>query len=520
MRQPVTNFCTLRKCAALFPQVAICGRVLRVQKCVTNLVRERNLSSANHRKISLVTSPSNHIITRIGGPAGRFALPHRWWSPLRVIILMGLFTFSMAYLAKANCLHGVLVNGVAQLDWSGNRQYTSACYNDIVPLYKARGLDQGGFPYAYSWSEDGRTRYMEYPVLAGMFQWFMAMATHVVYPVVSGFAPVVPQASVYFTITAVVLAVVWLLVLRMLVVLAGRRQWDAMVVAVSPLVVAHGLTNWDVASIAFAVGALWAWSRGRPGLAGALIGAGAAFKLWPLFLLGAYLVLAVRSGALRVWLRAVGASIVVWLVVNLPVALVFPQAWGEFLRLNSERGWEWTTVYAVMSRELGWSLPVDVLNGVSLGLFVVACVGIALFGLCVRRRPRVAELAFLIVAAFLLVNKVWSPQYSLWLVPLAVLALPCWRLVLWWGLIDALTWPVLTWHMMGSDAKGAPAGLLDLFVVGRDVAIICIAVLIMRQMLGKNEDKVRRDNDGCDPLSGSLGDHDVWVSPRRIGTVN
>ncbi|MHD0062722.1 hypothetical protein ACQX3D_11775, partial [Corynebacterium diphtheriae] len=155
-----------------------------------------------------------------------------------------------------------------------------------------------------------------------------------------------------------------------------------------------------------------------------------------------------------------------------------------------------------------------------LGLFVVACVGIALFGLCVRRRPRVAELAFLIVAAFLLVNKVWSPQYSLWLVPLAVLALPCWRLVLWWGLIDALTWPVLTWHMMGSDAKGAPAGLLDLFVVGRDVAIICIAVLIMRQMLGKNEDKVRRDNDGCDPLSGSLGDHDVWVSPRRIGTVN
>ncbi|MHC9856606.1 hypothetical protein ACQX09_01100, partial [Corynebacterium diphtheriae] len=237
MRQPVTNFCTLRKCAALFPQVAICGRALRVQKCVTNLVRERNLSSANHRKISLVTSPSNHIITRIGGPAGRFALPHRWWSPLRVIILMGLFTFSMAYLAKANCLHGVLVNGVAQLDWSGNRQYTSACYNDIVPLYKARGLDQGGFPYAYSWSEDGRTRYMEYPVLAGMFQWFMAMATHVVYPVVSGFAPVVPQASVYFTVTAVVLAVVWLLVLRMLVVLAGRRQWDVMVVAVSPKVV-------------------------------------------------------------------------------------------------------------------------------------------------------------------------------------------------------------------------------------------------------------------------------------------
>ena len=30
---------------------------------------------------------------------------------------------------------------------------------------------------------------------------------------------------------------------------------------------------------------------------------------------------------------------------------------------------------------------------------------------------------FLIVAAFVITNKVYSPQYSLWLVPLAVLAL-------------------------------------------------------------------------------------------------
>ena len=37
-------------------------------------------------------------------------------------------------------------------------------------------------------------------------------------------------------------------------------------------------------------------------------------------------------------------------------------------------------------------------------------------------RPRVAQLAFLLVAGFLILNKVWSPQYSLWLVPLAVLA--------------------------------------------------------------------------------------------------
>ncbi len=40
---------------------------------------------------------------------------------------------------------------------------------------------------------------------------------------------------------------------------------------------------------------------------------------------------------------------------------------------------------------------------------------------------RLAQLGFLVAAAFLLTNKVRSPQYSLWLVPLAVLALPRWK---------------------------------------------------------------------------------------------
>ena len=51
---------------------------------------------------------------------------------------------------------------------------------------------------------------------------------------------------------------------------------------------------------------------------------------------------------------------------------------------------------------------------------------------CGAATPRVAQLAFLVVAAFLLVNKVYSPQYVLWLLPLAVLARPRWRDLLIW----------------------------------------------------------------------------------------
>ena len=53
-------------------------------------------------------------------------------------------------------------------------------------------------------------------------------------------------------------------------------------------------------------------------------------------------------------------------------------------------------------------------------------------GLTSPSTPRLAQLGFLIVAGFLLVNKVYSPQYVLWLLPLAVLARPRWRDLLIW----------------------------------------------------------------------------------------
>ena len=72
------------------------------------------------------------------------------------------------------------------------------------------------------------------------------------------------------------------------------------------------------------------------------------------------------------------------------------------------------------------------LNAVSAAAFAACLVAITVLALECPRPPRLAPLCFLVVASFLLVNKVWSPQYSLWLVPLAVLAVPHRRLLLGW----------------------------------------------------------------------------------------
>ena len=51
--------------------------------------------------------------------------------------------------------------------------------------------------------------------------------------------------------------------------------------------------------------------------------------------------------------------------------------------------------------------------------------------------------------AFLLTTKVWSPQYSLWLVPLIALARPRWRLALVWQFTEIAVWIMTLTLLLG-----------------------------------------------------------------------
>lgn len=464
----------------------------------------------SHHTTSRIVSLSSESMTHnavdaLGGPTGRFARSAYagWWTPLRVVITLAWTFLAFGFLSKATCAGSRRgEDGLISLNWDGNRQYTAFCYNDIVPLYGGRGLDQPGFPYAYSWVEGDLTRYMEYPVLAGLFQGAVGWLARTTYPAVEWIG--MADVSWYFGLTAFIMSLVWVGTVVMVFQLTGNRAWDTILMAASPLVVIHAFTNWDIPSVGFMVGALLAVTKRKNWLAGILIGLGTAFKLWPLFIVGAFLVLAIRHKRWAPFFKMIVATAVTWLVVNLPVALAYPEAWGEFFRLNQERGAEWTTIYALLSRVTGVGFEAEFLNTFSLVAFLACCAAIAILGLKAPRAPRVAEMIYLIIMAFLILNKVWSPQYSLWLVVPALLALPRWRLIFSWALADALLWPILTWHMLGAENKGLPHEMLDIAVITRDGFIIAIGVLIIRQMWGKSEDKVRAAHGGRDPLAGDF----------------
>ena len=82
--------------------------------------------------------------------------------------------------------------------------------------------------------------------------------------------------------------------------------------------------------------------------------------------------------------------------------------------------------------------------------------------------------------AFLLTTKVWSPQYSIWLVPLVALARPRWRLNLVWQFARSAVWiATLLWLLGFNDTdRGIDYGWLMLVLLVRDALLIAIAVLV------------------------------------------
>ncbi|SHG30498.1 Uncharacterized membrane protein [Jatrophihabitans endophyticus] len=444
----------------------------------------------------------------LGGAWGRHAGVGRlsWWTPLRWLLAMTLATLILGVMQKAPCATGA---------WTGSKQYTHFCYSDVIPLWSDERLDVGGVPY--------RDTKVEYPLLTGGFMWLTAELTRGV----SAIATDADQLVVFGALTMLLLSVCALVVTVATAQTARRRPWDAAIFALSPLLIFHAFSNWDLLAMAFASGALWAWARGKPVLAGALIGLGTAAKLYPVFLLVPFVILAIRTGRYRDTVWTVLSAGFVWLAVNGPVAVAYHDGWWEFYRFSMERPTERSTVWA-MGRLLAVGSVGDadapnwVPPGTAVALLLVGVLGaVAWLALTAPHRPRVAQLAFLCVLAFLLTTKVWSPQYSLWLVPLLALARPRWRLALIWQFVEVVVWILTLTVLLGLSVPdhGISYGWLMLVLIVRDVLLLVLAGLVVREMWCPWLDVVRVDGSD-DPGGGEFdGAPDATWRTRRRATV-
>jgi len=476
------------------------------------------------------------VVDALGGPAGRHARldQRRFWTPVRWLVLLTLLTSLLGWWQKSPC---------REHSWDGEYQYTRLCYTDVFALYGAERLSEGKTPYL--------EHPVEYPVVIGAVMAVVAKAVTVFEPA--------ERPRRFYDLTWVLLTACALVVVVTTTRLAGRRPWDAAVFALAPLLALQGSTNWDLVAMALVGLGLLQWARSRPLAAGLLLGAATATKLYPLLFLVPLAALCWRAGRLRPLAVTAAATVLTPIALSLPVYLVSPyfadpgvagqavvaaspldrfgseglaalapkvsttvdggpvvgvNAAYRFVELNSTRPADWDSLWFALQKLRG-DVPLDtggapgaaptILNAAVALTLVAALVGVVVLALRAPRRPRLMPLLFLTVLAFLLTNKVWSPQFSLWLVPLATLARPRWRPLLAWQGAEALVLLTRLYFFVGlsGDNQGIEYGWFLSALLLRDAALLVLAGLVVRDMLRPGHDVVRADGSD-DPAGGVL----------------
>ena len=281
-----------------------------------------------------------------------------------------------------------------------NWSFSTLTYSDILALHEDRGGGAHPLPYL-------RDK-IEYPVLLGLSMWWPSA--------------VQPNRAGYFALTFLMLAICGVLSLYFIGTFPGAKPWFF---AASPALLVYSALNWDLLGILPLVLGIWLWARGRERQATFALSIAVWTKFFPILVLGVLLVVATR----RSWKYAsqlVAIFAGVTLVLNLPFALAAYDNWRWFFEYNRIREIE-PSLYLLFG-QVNTKAFAPTANLISAAVTLTAAAAISLYELRTRRLLALPA-ACALVCVFFTVNKVYSPQYWLWVVALtALVGLPEWLL--------------------------------------------------------------------------------------------
>jgi hypothetical protein len=328
---------------------------------------------------------------------------------------------------------------------------------------------------------------LDQPVVTGVVMWLVGL--------------VVPDGSAlmrqqwYFALWAVLVV---LLVMALVAVTAAsvpRAPWRAAHVALSPVLVVAGLVSVDLLGVMLASVALWAWGRNKIWLAGFALGLAISARSYPLVLLVAIGLLALRSGRLGAWVRLAATAFATCLAVVLPWFLVSSDAllaayrawWGA----GAGYGSVWmlpallrpTMRPGILASVVGNGLDPGAVTALAILGWALALVVGAYFALSRERRPTVAEVCLVMLVIVVVTGKAMPVQAGLWLLPLIALVGLTWRDHLIWAGFE-VTYFVSVWLYIAGLSKpdrGLPARAYSLLVLLRVVAWLYVLVQVWRE---------------------------------------
>lgn len=458
---------------------------------------------------------------RLGGRTGRHArLQGIFYDPAPWLILVATLLWALKMAHQATCQQNTPEAPVKTM--------LRMCYSDVPIIWQTNQLGMGG-------SATGENGLPQTPVVA--------MVTALGRAITSLMAPISPSASPQqaldsgnvFVVVNAVLVFCFFLAWVLAHMLMGRtstagiargrdglllsppaRSWDGLYVAGSLGVFTAGLLNWDLIAPALAACALLAWSWGRPVLAGVLTGIALGAGISAMVLVIALVVLCLRAGLLDALARYVIAVLAAFGAVLTAGMVVSPAAVRR-------------SYLAVLDPEVGlgsfwWilqqaGLASSVVPGLSKLLIGAAFGLVVLFAFQVPARPRVTQVAALLVLVGLMLAPTYSPQYVLWALGWVALARPRWRDWAIFSVTEALYWAAVWGHLQGNLRLGTGDDMAyPLAILVRLAGAGWIIWQVTGDMLRPWTDAVRVGS--VDDPQGGLLDHAPdarWMSEPPAG---
>jgi len=375
----------------------------------------------------------------------------------RVLVALALLAALLSVAKFSHC---------ANTGWATPDQYVHACYSDLPALFGARGLSTNEWPFA---SDDNS---VEYPVITAMVMY------------VTSFAANSPVS--YFNVN--IFFLILLFIATVLIVRKIRPEF-AYLVIVAPAMIASLFINWDLWAIATMMLAIYWFDRKKFTYSALLMGLSISTKFLPVFLLIPIVFIFWRENKIKEAIKYIAIAFGTWLAINLPFAVTTPTGWWRFYKLNLERGPDWGSFWLAL-QQLGINLTN--LNYLSVLLLLIALTTIAILLFELKYTPSLASVAFFVLASVMLASKVYSPQYVLWLTPLAVIALTNKKDLhaFWVWQATELIYHIAIWQHLAqvTDAKfglgPTPFAILTLVRIGGTIYLM--AVLARRALKSRN----------------------------------
>lgn len=273
------------------------------------------------------------------------------------------------------------------------------------------------------------------------------------------------------------------------------------------------IDRYDVFPMIMCLAALYFVKVDRLPLAWVMIAIGTMTKLYPALMAPVLIIYLCMNGRKMEALKGIGICVLIGCICMLPFLIADPETMLMFLTYHMDRGMQIESVASSILMLLGHFNIIDIgyifnygsdniygdvpdaVAGCMLYLMVIAIVVTYIaYGLKLRDKdrdmfPRFNAACFAVIMLFILVNKVLSPQYIIWMIPFATVIVlfmeQVWkrRFVLLLGIAIGLTQlnMVVNYVIVGIGEPLTLAGILILIV--RNALLIYILVKVMEMVL-------------------------------------